>query len=186
MGWIRDLDSGEGSTHQDYLFLYGLVALLQPRRILEIGTNTGVSSIVMTLAAREVGIRCEIDTIDPDEVRTATARTQFVAHGVSDQIRVHSGPSGRILPTLAGNRYDLAFVDGDHTYEGCRDDLAAVRAMTDWIVVHDTQHMPGVRRAVEEFSAAQSILIDCPRGQQYTHSQVVWQSAPGMALIRVR
>ena len=50
---LKSLDVGSGSCIEDYAFLYGIVQLLSPKIIVEIGTNFGVGYIAMALAMRE-------------------------------------------------------------------------------------------------------------------------------------
>jgi len=52
----------------------------------------------------------------------------------------------------------LVFIDGHHTYEGCRDDLRNYSTLLNvggFLVMHDynANHCPGVKRATDEFLA---------------------------------
>lgn len=58
------------------------------------------------------------------------------------------------IPLTLPNILDLAFIDGDHTYEGARSDLMRFGTIAKLVLVHDTDcpdTFPGVRKAVEEF-----------------------------------
>lgn len=63
----------------------------------------------------------------------------------------------RIIPFCMDSRYfpvrpfKWAFVDGDHTYEGVKQDLPLVKkCQCEVVVFHDSKTWPGVKKAVEE------------------------------------
>ena len=95
-------------------FLAMLVKLLGARRILEIGTFTGYSALVMTLAMPEDGTLLACD-IDADW--TAIARRYWGEAGVADRIELRLAPAAETLPALVadgrGGSFDLAFIDAD-------------------------------------------------------------------------
>lgn len=92
-------------------FLRTLVTALRPKRVLEIGTAIGFSTLWMAGALPE-GSR--IDTIDPDRARTDRARRYWLRAGVTDKVRVINEPALRVLPRLAPG-IDLAFIDAIKT-----------------------------------------------------------------------
>lgn len=78
-------------------------------------------------------------------------------------LRILKGDSADILATLPDNSLDMIYIDGDHSYAGCKRDLAMayqkVRA-GGWIMGHDYEmnmlkarkrYEFGVRQAVDEF-----------------------------------
>jgi caffeoyl-CoA O-methyltransferase len=97
------------SGHLQGQFLYLLCKMLNPKRILEIGTYTGYSAICM---ARGLALGGHIDTIEiNDELKPFTQ--QFVDKaGLGDAISLHIGSALDIVPGLDAG-FDLAFVDGD-------------------------------------------------------------------------
>jgi caffeoyl-CoA O-methyltransferase len=90
-------------------FLGWLVRLSDARRILEIGTFTGYSSISMALALPEGG---RITTIEIDQETSDTARRHAEAAGVADRIDYRVGRAIDELETLEGP-FDLVFIDAD-------------------------------------------------------------------------
>src|SRR6202023_2821156 len=84
-----------------------LVAAVAPKRILEIGTAIGFSTLWMASALPPGG---RIDTIDPDRARTDRARRYWLRAGVTDRVRVINEPALRVLPRLAPG-IDFAFID---------------------------------------------------------------------------
>ena len=75
-----------------------LVTAVAPKRVLEIGTAIGFSTLWMASALPAGG---RIDTIDPDRSRTDRARRYWLRAGVTDRVRVINEPALRVLPRLA-------------------------------------------------------------------------------------
>jgi caffeoyl-CoA O-methyltransferase len=90
-------------------FLGWLVWLSKPRRVLEIGTFTGYSSIAMALNLPEGG---RIVSLDVNEETTAVARRYAEEAGVLDRIDYRVGPALEELDRLDGP-WDLVFIDAD-------------------------------------------------------------------------
>jgi caffeoyl-CoA O-methyltransferase len=90
-------------------FLSFLVAMARAKRVLEVGTFTGWSSIAMARALPPEG---RLVTCDIDEETTAVARRYAEEAGVADRIEFRVGPALETLATLDGP-FDLAFIDAD-------------------------------------------------------------------------
>jgi caffeoyl-CoA O-methyltransferase len=86
-----------------------LVALTGARRVLEIGTFTGYSALMMAAGLPEDGalVTCEVDPKAAEVARRYFARSP---HGRKIEIRM--GPALRTLSSLPGP-FDLAFLDAD-------------------------------------------------------------------------
>ena len=90
-------------------FLAFLVGALRARRVLEVGTFTGYSSICMASALPSGG---RLITIDVNEETTEIGRRYATEAGVADRIDYRLGPAREILPELDGP-FDLIFIDAD-------------------------------------------------------------------------
>ena len=90
-------------------FLAFLVAMTNAKRVVEVGTFTGWSSIAMAGALPPGG---SIVTCDVNEETTAVARRYAEEAGVADRIDYRLGPAVETLATLEGP-FDLAFIDAD-------------------------------------------------------------------------
>jgi caffeoyl-CoA O-methyltransferase len=90
-------------------FLGWLVRLSGARRVLEIGTFTGYSSISMALNLPPGG---RIISLDVNEETTAVARRYAEEAGVADRIEYRVGPALGALDRLDGP-WDLVFIDAD-------------------------------------------------------------------------
>jgi caffeoyl-CoA O-methyltransferase len=84
-----------------------LVTALAPKRVVEIGTAIGFSTLWMASALPPGG---RIDTIDPDRARTDRARRYWLRAGVTDRVRVINEPALRVLPRLPPG-IDFVFID---------------------------------------------------------------------------
>ena len=79
------------------------------------------------------------------------ARTMLARHFPGRAIRIDA-PLDTRQQTPDGSGYDLAHVDGDHSFAGCLHDLELVERLgCPWILVDDIDYLPPVRHAVELF-----------------------------------
>jgi caffeoyl-CoA O-methyltransferase len=90
-------------------FLQFLVWSLRARRVLELGTYSGYSSISMAGGLTDGG---RIDTCELDEEHAAVARRYIERAGFSDRITVHVGPALETVERLDGP-WDFVFIDAD-------------------------------------------------------------------------
>jgi caffeoyl-CoA O-methyltransferase len=90
-------------------FLATLVRLSGARRILELGTFTGYSSISMASALPPDG---KIITCDVDPDATGIARRYMDESGHGDKIEIRLGPGLETIATLEGP-FDIVFIDAD-------------------------------------------------------------------------
>lgn len=86
-----------------------LVFLSGAKRVLEIGTFSGYSSISMAAGLPEGG---RIVTCDISEKHAEVARRHIEASGLADRIEVKVGPALETLSELEGP-FDFVFIDAD-------------------------------------------------------------------------
>jgi caffeoyl-CoA O-methyltransferase len=91
------------------LFLQMLTRSLGARRILEIGTFTGFSALLMASALPDDG---ELITCDVDPECIGIARSFFARSPDGRKITIRQGPALDTLKTLSGP-FELIFVDAD-------------------------------------------------------------------------
>ena len=97
--------------HEMISFLRIFLELRKPVRILEVGTATGFSALVM---AKYTSPGCRIDTIEKDPDRIRSAKEHFRESGQADRINLLEGDAAQILPALLPDRaetYDMIFMD---------------------------------------------------------------------------
>ncbi len=88
-------------------FIKVLLAVHQPKRILEVGTAIGFSTLLMCEYA---GPDVQITTIENYEKRIPLAKENFRKAGREEQITLLEGDAGEYLKQLSGT-YDLIFMD---------------------------------------------------------------------------
>lgn len=88
--------------------LVELVRRIKPRRVLEVGTFIGYSTILM---AKELGNDSEIITIEIDEHEAELAEQNIANAEVKPKVRVIIGDALEVIPYIKG-KFDLVFLDG--------------------------------------------------------------------------
>ena len=88
-------------------FLRFILSVRKPRRILEVGTATGFSALLMAEYSEEDAV---ITTIEKYEKRIPIAKENIAKSEFGNKITLMEGDATEILPTLVG-RYDFIFMD---------------------------------------------------------------------------
>ncbi|WP_297724307.1 O-methyltransferase [Mycobacterium sp.] len=91
-------------------FLCLLAGAIQARRILEVGTLGGFSTIWL---ARGAGPQGRVVTLEYEPKHAEVARANLQRAGVADRVEVVVGAALDTLPTLSGAPFDLVFIDAD-------------------------------------------------------------------------
>ena len=129
-------------------FLFRLAVWLRPERIIELGSNAGISTVYLHGA----DTRTPLDTVEGNPEVAALAQETFRQAGVSPQLRAsmatfHDWLAGQ--PTPPPTRL-LAFIDGDHRYQPTLDYVEQLLGWADdesILVVADIHWSPGMERA---------------------------------------
>ncbi|MXS73846.1 methyltransferase [Microbacterium sp. CSI-V] len=91
--------------------LHLLVRISGARRVLEIGTLGGYSTIWLARALPEGG---RVVTIEAEERNARLAHDNLSRAGVADRVEIRVGRGLDVLPTLVGEEpFDLVFIDAD-------------------------------------------------------------------------
>ncbi len=99
--------------HEMISFLQVILKIVKPGRILEVGTATGFSALVMAAYSDP---SCHIVTIEKDPDRITAAREHFSGTDMADRIRLIPGDAQEVLEMLANDPehacgYDMVFMD---------------------------------------------------------------------------
>ncbi len=92
------------------LALRMLTRITGARRVLEIGTFTGLSAM---LIAEGIGPEGRLICLDINPDTGAIAREHWEAAGLGDRIELRLGPAAETLSSMAGESFDLIFLDAD-------------------------------------------------------------------------
>lgn len=98
------------SGHYQGRLLSMLSKMMQPRRVLEIGTFTGYSTICLAEGLTEDGI---IHTIEVNRELEEMLTQHFKSTNVEKKIRQHFGLATEIIVEIEENKFDLVFIDAD-------------------------------------------------------------------------
>ncbi|MEX8549280.1 MAG: O-methyltransferase [Mucilaginibacter sp.] len=98
------------SGHYQGRLLSFFSKLMQPKAVLEIGTFTGYSTICLAEGLAENG---EIYTIEANPELEERIKSNFLASGYVDKIRLYIGEAFDIFAVLSHKIFDIAFIDAD-------------------------------------------------------------------------
>ena len=98
------------SGHYQGRVLSFLSKMMQPKRILEIGTFTGYATICLAEGLTEDGI---IHTIEVNRELEEMLNSHFKLTSVGKKIKQHFGEATAIIPALDGKNFDIVFIDAD-------------------------------------------------------------------------
>lgn len=98
------------SGHLQGRLLKMLVAMIRPRRVLELGTFSGYSALCIA-EALEPG--CTVDTIEADDELEDFIRDALSAAPEGDRVELHIGDALETMRQWGGETFDLIFIDAD-------------------------------------------------------------------------
>lgn len=97
------------SGHYQGRVLSMISKMVNPKRILEIGTFTGYATLCLAEGLKEDGV---LFTIDINEEQEERVSGYFDDSAFASQIEYKIGDAVDIIPTIEGN-FDLVFIDAD-------------------------------------------------------------------------
>jgi predicted O-methyltransferase YrrM len=98
------------SGHYQGRLLSFLSKMMQPKRILEIGTFTGYSAICLAEGLAEGGI---LHTIEVNREMEEIIISHFKSTNVENKIKLHFGQAEAVIADLEEDNFDLVFIDAD-------------------------------------------------------------------------
>lgn len=141
-------------------FLSVLVRATLARRVLEIGTSNGYSTLWLAEATRDIG--GSVTTIEFSEFKLKLASDNFARSGLSSFIRLIHDDADRVLERSEPNAFDFVFLDSERPeYPGWWPNLCRVLRpggllVADNATSHPDQMAPFVAlvRADSEFTTS--------------------------------
>ena len=132
---MSDSDLYGGVNPGDRRALFYLVTALRPRFVLEVGTHIGASTLYIAQALKTTGIEATVTTVDVVDVNAANGPWQQVGVprspesnaqilGCRDRINFRAQSSLAFMHETT-QRFDLIFLDGDHSANAVYQEVSA-------------------------------------------------------------
>jgi predicted O-methyltransferase YrrM len=138
--------------------LSALAAAAHARRILELGTALGYTSLSFAYGAPD----STVDTIERDPEHVRLARDNIAAAALDHRITVHEGDFAKIVPTLDPG-YDLAFFDGHTPVPALHTSLRVLLRTGGTLITANLNHggsADAVHKALFDGKSWRSALVD--------------------------
>jgi predicted O-methyltransferase YrrM len=148
-------------------FLSILVGISGARRILEIGTSGGYSTIWLAAAAREQNAR--VVTLEADPRKVELARGHIESAGLGDVVEIVEGDGRRTIGDL-GQEFDFVFLDAEKEDYCVFLELALPVLRPGGLLVADNllshqDELAEFRRAAEQHPQLETLLVPIGRGE---------------------
>lgn len=146
------------------LLIYSLIKQHKLTSYLEIGFGRGYAAICAAKAFAELGNDGQVMVIEPvlDDNHMAMLGQIFPAEWMN-RIQIAKAKSSDVLPRLQ-DKYDLVYVDGDHTaptvrgdWEGVKDIWNCFCLFDDWLMDKGTDPMIQVHEALEDVEQPEGV-----------------------------
>lgn len=149
-------------------FLAVLVKAMSARRILEIGTSNGYSTL--WLADAVAGIDGDVTTIEMSPQKIAMARENFKRAGLENRITQREGDAGQHLQQFGDGDFDLVFLDSLRSaYLAWWPDLKRILRAGGLLVVDNASshadEMAAFTEAVQADAAFTTSLVPVGKGE---------------------
>jgi predicted O-methyltransferase YrrM len=153
-------------------FLAVLVRAMKARRILEVGTSNGYSTIWLADAAETLGGR--VATVEVMPARADMAQRNFARAGLAALIDLHVGDAGPFLQQQAPDSVDFLFLDSARgQYLAWWPDLRRVLAPGGLLVVDNAvshpHEMSDFLRAIAVAAGFTTVLVPIGKGEFLAH-----------------
>ena len=139
------------SGHFQGRILKMLVRMIQPQRVLEIGTFVGYSALCMAEGLPKGG---HVDTIEIDDELEEFIREQLAKSPFEERITLHIGDALEVIPQL-DTTFDLVFIDADKRLYRDYYELVLPRLKSGGFILADNTLWDG------------KVLIDKPESNDY-------------------
>lgn len=176
LAYDKKHENHAGTSAEEKQFLYGLMRMMRPEIVIEIGVSAGHSTcwIAKALQDNGGGNLISVDNWSRAHGGAAqgpgTARKRLKDCGLDKYVKLVTMDSQVFLKQRADRGANIVWVDGDHSYERAKlDTQQALRVARDMVIVHDTfqNAYDTVRRACKDIGGG--TFIDGFRGMWLRH-----------------
>ncbi|MFM7058776.1 MAG: O-methyltransferase [Planctomycetota bacterium] len=161
-------------------FLELLILEERPRRILELGTSNGYSTLWLLRAAVPLGI--PVDSVDHSLEKHEQARASFQAAEVLDHVQLHTVDVGEFLRQSPSGCWDFVFLDSSRArYVEWWPEL--LRCLTPGVLVvdnavsHATELLP-LQTLIDQHPLLERSVLTIGNGQMLVRSKAVGKADP--------
>lgn len=133
-----------------------LSLMIQPRRILEIGTFTGYSTICLAEGLPDDGL---LHTIEANDELGWLISEYVLKAGVAEKVHLHLGDAAVIIPTLE-EKFDLVFIDAGKLDYAQHYELALARTRSGGFLLADNVLWDGKVARGDTQDATAQVLRD--------------------------
>lgn len=131
------------ANYERGIILYYLIRQFNLRSMLEIGTGRGYATFCAARAFHDSGFQGTIKTIDPNlDEKLLSALTQVFPADWFKMIQFFRGTSQEAFTQLGDEKFDLIYIDGDHSYEGTKFDWEGTKDRYTHFLLFDDYHLP--------------------------------------------
>lgn len=155
------------SGHLQGLFLEFVSRMVQPKRILEIGTFTGYSAICLAKGLTEDGLLYTIDI--NDELEPINAK-YFEKAGISNKVKRISGDAKKLVADI-DEVFDIVFIDADKQNYAAYFDLVINKVRKGGYIIADNVLWSG--KVAEEKKDKDTLAIDSYNKQVFNDERVI-------------
>lgn len=144
------------SGHMQGNFLALISKMIQPDRILEIGTYTGYSAICLAQGLRSSG---KLYTIDVNEELEGMVKKYIKEADLDQKIEVLIGDAMKIIPSL-NDQFDIVFIDADKKNYANYYDLVFDKVRSGGYIIADNVLWSGKVLDLQKNKDSDTLLID--------------------------
>jgi len=131
------------ANYERGILIYNLIRKFNLTSMLEVGFGRGYATFCAAKAFHDSGVNGQVTTIDPEfDEKFLNALGGVLNPEWFKYVKFVKGRSQDVLPKVKDERFDLVYIDGDHSYEGTKNDWEHTKDIYDKFLLFDDYHLP--------------------------------------------